>query len=295
MPNLGRETCRLLSKTRICLWNTSRGLKTKAVQQIETFSPSTFRENAFNAQRPTRLSPDQLTRLPAAEKWFIRNKDNSFRLNETYLIEQTVLGQNFPLEMTHHTGGVDKFEQISAPLDFFVRFSNRDDTTLQNNPERLYLAQVPLSELPIDLQYDLPTPELVKSTGQGDIYGSSIWIGRSPTYTPLHRDPNPNLHIQLAGSKVIRLFEPQVGRQIYLAAKAKLGGYGFTSEKFRGSEMMEGQEKRLLDEAVWIDPTEIPYEVVLERGEAIFIPLGWWHSVKSVGPGVIGSVNWWFR
>jgi len=34
---------------------------------------------------------------------------------------------------------------------------------------------------------------------------------------------------------------------------------------------------------------------VLEAGDGMFIPKGWWHSVKGVGKGIIGSANWWFR
>jgi hypothetical protein len=33
-------------------------------------------------------------------------------------------------------------------------------------------------------------------------------IGHPPTYTPLHRDPNPNIFVQLAGEKVVRLLAP---------------------------------------------------------------------------------------
>jgi len=35
--------------------------------------------------------------------------------------------------------------------------------------------------------------------------------------------------------------------------------------------------------------------VEVSPGDALFIPKGWWHSIKSVGIGVTASVNWWFR
>ena len=61
---------------------------------------------------------------------------------------------------------------------------------------------------------------------------------------------------------------------------------------------MAGTEKAALDEAVWgeLAPEDIK-EAKLDAGDALFIPLGWWHSVKSAhNEGRLnGSVNWWFR
>ena len=62
--------------------------------------------------------------------------------------------------------------------------------------------------------------------------------------------------------------------------------------------MMQGEERRVLEKTVWGDEeVEGPdgWEAELESGDALFIPKGWWHSVKGVGEGINGSVNWWFR
>ena len=164
----------------------------------------------------------------------------------------------------------------------------------------LYIAQCSLNDLPPSLQADLPTPELVLKAGRGDIYDSSLWMGRPPTFTPLHRDPNPNLFVQLAGQKIIRLFSPEVGRAIFDAVQAKLAGTG--NPTFRGDEMMQGQEREELEEAVWGSGRDglnawqsEGLEARLEMGEGLFIPKGWWHSVRGVGAGMNASVNWWFR
>ncbi|CAL8583817.1 hypothetical protein XPA_009434 [Xanthoria parietina] len=151
------------------------------------------------------------------------------------------------------------------------------------------------------MQDDLPTPELVKKTGKGEVCDdASIWLGVAPTYTPLHRDPNPNLYLQLAGRKTIRLLHPVAGQAVFDAVQATLGSRT-SSAKFRGDEMMKGSEKTLLEARIWpgenIEDGEevVGFEATLAGGESIFIPQGWWHSVKSVGIGCTGSVNWWFR
>lgn len=63
--------------------------------------------------------------------------------------------------------------------------------------------------------------------------------------------------------------------------------------------MMQGEERLVLHDAVWgnTSPEDNMYEAELEAGDALFIPEGWWHSVKSVGSDgeLNGSVNWWFR
>lgn len=134
---------------------------------------------------------------------------------------------------------------------------------------------------------DVPTPDLVIKTGRGDVYGASIWLGMPPTYTPLHRDPNPNLFVQLAGRKRVRLLPPDAGREVFESVQRRIGEAA--SSVFRGEEMMSGREREVLDEAVW--GGEALYECDVVAGDGLFIPKGWWHSIKSVGKGMHGSVR----
>lgn len=161
---------------------------------------------------------------------------------------------------------------------------------------QLYIAQASLPSLPTKLQRDFPIPNVVKHAGRGDVYDSSLWLGLEPTFTPWHRDPNPNLFYQLCSSKVVRLLPPNKGEAIYRSVQASLGQSA--SSRIRGEEMMHGPERRALHEAVWGSkaPDEI-MEARLDEGDAIFIPKGWWHSVKSgyTDGRLNGSVNWWFR
>lgn len=148
------------------------------------------------------------------------------------------------------------------------------------------------------MREDLPTPHLVLSAGKGDIYDTSIWLGRAPTYTPLHRDPNPNLFVQLAGTKRVRLFRPELGAAIFHHVQTSIGGTACAT--MRGAEMMEGAERVALERAVWgnVDDTQWPahgLECEVGPGDGLFIPKGGWHSIKGIGQGMTGSVNWWFR
>lgn len=178
--------------------------------------------------------------------------------------------------------------------DFFTSSAS----SLTAPTAQVYLAQAPLADLPRALSQDVPTPEIVLRAGKGDVYDSSIWLGQAPTYTPLHRDPNPNLFVQLAGRKMVRLVRPEIGRGIFAKVQEKIGGQA--SATMRGEEMMQGKEKEALEEEVWGEESAAGrsydvWETELGSGDGLFIPKGWWHSIKGVGQGMTGSVNWWFR
>ncbi|KAH7019349.1 cupin-like domain-containing protein [Ilyonectria destructans] len=195
--------------------------------------------------------------------------------------------------------GRQTFFQLFAPFRLLIKALefNHLQHHEHSEPVELYIAQSSLTELPTALQDDLPTPELVRSAGKGDVYSSSIWLGTEPTYTPLHRDPNPNLFCQLCNTKLIRLMPPAPGDRLFFEVQRRIRQQG--NSRIRTVEMMEGKEREALHEAIW-QPDTLPeqlYEAELGPGDSLFIPNGWWHSVKSKGSQghLNGSVNWWFR
>ncbi|KAF1943247.1 Clavaminate synthase-like protein [Clathrospora elynae] len=238
--------------------------------------------------------------IPAVEKWFKRNGTYRYpkELKTAYLDQfgDAVVS----LELTRtciDAPPTSSFERFEAPLSLLLAHMSGKET-----PEtRLYLAQHSLADLPETLQAHLPTPTALLSQlgGRGDIYASSLWMGRPPTQTPLHRDPNPNLFVQLAGKKMVRLMRPQLGREVYERVRMQIRGAG-ADANIRGEEMMHGDEMEALERVVW-DEDKIGtggykgVETELGSGDALYIPLGWWHAVRGVGKGANASVNWWFR
>ncbi|THC96746.1 hypothetical protein EYZ11_003755 [Aspergillus tanneri] len=273
-----------------------------------------FRKRCFIPELPITLPPGYFGDFPAVERWFQTSlsQPEASRLNIAYL-KQHGADALVPLELTQshleqsahqESPGKDEigFRKFHAPLSLFLEWIRAAET--QSPPTRLYLAQCQLLDLPQTLRNDFPTPALVSQAGRGDIYDTNVWIGHPPTYTPLHRDPNPNLFVQLAGKKVVRLIAPDKGQALFASVRQKLEkSGGHEAAAFRGEEMMQGQERALLEEAVWGDVSDISgskndckgYEVHLEAGDGLFIPKAWWHSIKGVGKRVTASVNWWFR
>ncbi|KAK3725234.1 hypothetical protein LTR37_000745 [Vermiconidia calcicola] len=287
-------------------------------------SVQTFREQAFAADVPALLPRKSFEDLPAVQKWFLKDPIR-IALNRSYLSRYG--SAIVPIEISNN----EQFSRTEQSLSFFLECVNASSSTFDTRPNRYfsayvpnaraikrtkrcndffsastltaptartYLAQAAIADLPQGLRDDVPIPKLVLAAGKGDIYDSSIWLGEAPTYTPLHRDPNPNLFVQLAGTKVVRLFRPNIGRSIFAKVQEKIGASA--SATMRGEEMMRGAEKKALEEEVWNDNEANEFrtaiwEAELSAGDGLFIPKGWWHSVKGVGAGMTGSVNWWFR
>ncbi|OQE36044.1 hypothetical protein PENCOP_c012G05414 [Penicillium coprophilum] len=314
---------------RPCLYNNSRAnvrnfsaslqSQYRPLDVLENAALDTFQQRCFLPEQPAILPRSTFQNLPARKKWFNRMSPDSTQGNSTPVASLNVkyLHQHgadafVPLELTESaptdaTSASDdgkaemhSFRQFHAPLSLFLDWMRTAEATPQST--RLYLAQCQLLDLPPVLREDFPTPDLVACAGRGDVYDTNVWIGHPPTYTPLHRDPNPNLFVQLAGEKVVRLLAPADGQALFGAVRRQLGKSGSReAATFRGEEMMQGRERALLDEMVWERPVSagsdagVGFEACLGAGDALFIPKGWWHSIKGVGQGVTASVNWWFR
>ena len=274
--------------------------KWKSLRELPDGHLETFRHEAFTVSRPALLPRGHFESLPAIQKWFVKS-GNETSLNHDYL--SNFGAATVPLELTHLAGTTvveeitDSFQRAEVPLQMFLDWTK---LATAKTPERLYLAQASLSTLPQSMTENLPAPDYVTKAGTGDIYDTNLWMGIAPTYTPLHKDPNPNLFVQLAGHKIVRMLPPTIGDDVFRRVRKALGRPSDEpmSAAIRGDEMMKGREKRLLEDEIWNSPDGLSgqgYEVHVWGGDGVFIPTGWWHSVKGVDEGILGSVNWWFR
>lgn len=251
---------------------------------------------AFDATKPA-VFRSAFADYPAKKKWFTSSNEPSGypqELNMAYLEKHG--DATVTLEVTRpftRCQQNETFDRIEAPFSLLLAHIS----AAEEHELRLYLAQHSLEDLPAELNKDLPTPLAFLShlKARGDIYASSLWMGSPPTRTPLHRDPNPNLFVQLAGKKKFRIMRPDIGRSIFERVSQRIRGVAGDAN-MRGAEMMQGREMEGLEAAVWSEDKYLldgqeGWETTVTSGDALYIPLGWWHAVRGFGEGANASVG----
>lgn len=158
-----------------------------------------------------------------------------------------------------------------------VRVAEYLDRLERGEPIECYVATPGERWLP-ELSDELPRPIYCRDSAW---VNSRFWLGPAGTCTPLHRDVAENVFVQLIGRKRFFLYPP--------AATAWLYSNGIRSALPNFSRF--DPEKPDYERFPLAREVE-PVEVVLEAGEAMYLPSRWWHQVRSLD--VSASLNFWF-
>lgn len=165
-------------------------------------------------------------------------------------------------------------------------YGDRND--IEINPG--YLAQHDLLAQVPRIRRDIAVPDYVYAAAAvssdpdaGDFSNAdpilNFWFGPADTVSPAHTDPYHNLFAQVVGYKYLRLFAPSETAMLY----PESGIMSNTS-----SVDVENPD---LDR--FPDFARAKYlEALVGPGDLLFIPVGWWHHVRSLT--VSCSISFWF-
>ena len=112
-----------------------------------------------------------------------------------------------------------------------------------------------------------------------------IWLGNRATIAT-HFDSNHNIACVVSGSRRFTVFPPEQVGNLYIGPLLRTPGGSPIS-------MVDLREPDLSSFPRFEEALESAQEATLEPGDAIFIPILWWHGVQALGPLNILVNYWW--
>ncbi|NJL37208.1 MAG: cupin-like domain-containing protein [Leptolyngbyaceae cyanobacterium SM1_4_3] len=156
----------------------------------------------------------------------------------------------------------------------------------------IYLVKRSLKHTP--LEQNLTSLHRVgEQLGLSPISDFNLWLGTSGHTTCLHYDPMDGTLLQLHGAKKVVLFPPS---QLYNLYPFPFWVHLRHGLKMRASYSQVYPERPDFEAFPRLKQAlQHRYDDVLQQGEVLFIPAGWWHELTTVGDkvgdGIVCSIN----
>ena len=170
-----------------------------------------------------------------------------------------------------------KYEQNSNDHRSVMRFADYVDRISGPAPSNdLYLvANNHFFERPETMSllddFEIPTEYFDPAHVNGQVF---FWFGPGGTVTPLHHDVVNVLFVQMYGRKRITLIPSlqthRMSNQVSVYSEVDLNGDKSQHPQFDGATR---------------------FEVLVEPGEALLIPVGWWHHVEALDTSISLSLT----
>ncbi|KAF6227711.1 hypothetical protein HO173_012041 [Letharia columbiana] len=221
-----------------------------------------------------------------------------------YLMKKTFGGRRLiPVEIGRSYTDAEWGQSIITFKDFMSEYLLQDSSNAGDNGIG-YLAQHDLFTQVPSLRNDISIPDYCYTNppppapdtplGVKELQPKldepllNAWFGPAGTVSPLHTDPYHNILSQVVGKKYVRLYSPSESEKLY--PKGMEGGGVDMSNT---SEVDVEAEEGVLDEGFPLFRGAVYVETILNEGECLYIPVGWWHYVRSLT--VSFSVSFWWN
>ncbi|KAG8389298.1 hypothetical protein BUALT_Bualt02G0214800 [Buddleja alternifolia] len=182
----------------------------------------------------------------------------------------------------------DSISQLNKHKPEGLDTQHGDSVTVEEAPEQIYLAQVPIVNAENEektqlecLREDIEKPAFL----EGKILAAvNLWMNNARTRSSTHYDPHHNLLCIISGYKQVILWPPSACPSLY-----PLPLYGEASN--HSAIALENPDFSHYPRAKSID--EYSQKVILHAGDALFIPEGWYHQVDSESLTI--AINFWWQ
>ncbi|UUM27781.1 cupin-like domain-containing protein [Acinetobacter colistiniresistens] len=228
-------------------------------QQIKRISKPTFSEfiqDYYSRNLPVILT-DAIQHWPALHKWSpqyfkqtvgTQEVEVQFNREQDPLFERNSTQHKTKMQMHDF---VDLVEQSQHSNNFYMTANNAK------------ASHASLAALFQDIDH------FHGYTDHTQVYDRSfIWFGPKGTFTPLHHDLTNNVLVQIYGRKKVTLIPALQTPHLY-------------NDVAVFSRIADPHQPNLVEAFPdFIHSNKI--ECILNEGESLFIPLGWWHCVESL-------------
>ena len=239
------------------------GLVVQSVPRIGAPSVEVFQHAHVLPRRPVVLC-GLVSDWPATRQWSLDYLQGAFA---TTLVTTARIKADM----------IEKDERKGLLFEY-ARFGEFIDALRAGARDRYMMSR--MEELPQDLRGDAPPPAY---SADAPWQRGKLWISAPSTVSALHRDLADNLHAQVCGRKRFTLVAPCQSSLLYPntlfdslpnGCRIDIEHPDFTRfPRLRGVETLVAE---------------------LAPADAIYIPRGWWHHVRTLDLSI--SVNfWWAR
>lgn len=230
--------------------------RASGIFRVSGISGEDFLDSFFAPQRPTVLcgAIDDWAALKLWSPAYLKG-----RIGDAVIACQTGRASNplFERERHKHLGTM----AFDAFIDAAVGSVGNDIYVTANNAETNAEALAPMNA-------DLGALPGILDHAAGDAAGMA-WIGPTGSLTPLHHDLTDNLLVQLVGRKRVIIASPAETAKLYNSVDVYSDIPDLTDPGLDLSTFPLLADIRLMD-------------VTLAPGEALFLPVGWWHQVQAL-------------
>ncbi|MFO0709063.1 MAG: cupin-like domain-containing protein [Sandaracinus sp.] len=206
---------------------------------------------------------DLVTKWPAMERWSLERLEERFGDVEIRIASgREGYGRDYDVD-------AEKLTTATTMRDYIARIRREPET----NDVYMIARNRNVKDALAGVLDDLVLPE---GLFEDDLTrGSAFWLGPAGTVTPLHHDTSNILFCQVVGRKRYRMIAP-LEIAVLDGARAMYAA-------------IDPDAPDLLRFPWW--EHVIVRDFVVGPGDALFIPVGWWHHVRALDVSVSLAIN----